>query len=510
MSVPLSIANLNAPPSAAEWFAASIANLATLGLPTTSFQQGSVERTLLTSESMLQQQSDVAASICVQAGFLRFASSGYVTYTAADGTVITEFVTPDPSVPAQNPDGALGWLDVLADGLYDERRVLTAPAGGTIAILNTSATTYGPFAIGAYHVAQATGEGYSNTASLSIPQSTTVASVSNVTSSGGLVRITTSSAHGLSTDDVIAIAGVVGITPLSGTTAWVITVTSSTQFTLNGSTFAGSYVSGGTVYTPTLAGFTADVSGSTSSAAPNEITVSTTSLIGVSVANYDDWIGTDTESNSALETRCILKLAAIAVGAPGGQVAYYALRARALAPELDPPQALAAEITRVRVDLDTLTGTVYATIANQGGAPIGSDVIATQAVLDAYVGITAFTIIARAAVNKTITVALTVYLPASYNSTANHDLFVSAVETYFRALTIAGNTMTGGTSPTTNVVPYESVLGAVFVAASAASIPLREGDVQGTINGARVNVALALSPVPEVAVPSITITLTSL
>jgi hypothetical protein len=67
--------------------------------------------------------------------------------------------------------------------------------------------------------------------------------VSNVDASGTLIRITTSAAHGYSTGDSIAIRSVVGVSVANND--WTITVTSATQFTLDGSTFSGSYTSGG-------------------------------------------------------------------------------------------------------------------------------------------------------------------------------------------------------------------------------------------------------------------------
>lgn len=59
------------------------------------------------------------------------------------------------------------------------------------------------------------------------------------------ISITTGTAHGYSTGDVVVISGVGGNTAANGT--WTIAVTSSTQFTLTGSTGSGTYTSGGTV-----------------------------------------------------------------------------------------------------------------------------------------------------------------------------------------------------------------------------------------------------------------------
>jgi len=72
-------------------------------------------------------------------------------------------------------------------------------------------------------------------------------SVSNATDNGGLIQITTSAAHGRTTGDFVYISGVGGVPNATG--GRTITVIDSTNFTIDGSTFAGSYTSGGTVTT---------------------------------------------------------------------------------------------------------------------------------------------------------------------------------------------------------------------------------------------------------------------
>ena len=61
----------------------------------------------------------------------------------------------------------------------------------------------------------------------------------------GLIKITTSSAHGLTTGDYVTIEGVTG-TVEANQTAY-ITVVDSTNFTIDDSTFENAYVSGGVV-----------------------------------------------------------------------------------------------------------------------------------------------------------------------------------------------------------------------------------------------------------------------
>lgn len=70
-------------------------------------------------------------------------------------------------------------------------------------------------------------------------------SVSATANSAGLVKITTSTAHGLDTNDYCYISGVTGTTEANG--SWKVTKIDSTNFTLQGSTYANPYTGGGTV-----------------------------------------------------------------------------------------------------------------------------------------------------------------------------------------------------------------------------------------------------------------------
>lgn len=72
-------------------------------------------------------------------------------------------------------------------------------------------------------------------------------SVSNCVTSAGLIKITTSSAHGLSTGNKVIVTGLTGTTEGNG--MWTITVTSTTEFTLDSSTFTNTWGGGGYIYT---------------------------------------------------------------------------------------------------------------------------------------------------------------------------------------------------------------------------------------------------------------------
>lgn len=72
-----------------------------------------------------------------------------------------------------------------------------------------------------------------------------VPGVVNVTSSAGLIKVTTAAAHGLTTGDNVQIYEVEGTVEANG--AWPITTVDATNFTLDGSAFVNAYISGGQV-----------------------------------------------------------------------------------------------------------------------------------------------------------------------------------------------------------------------------------------------------------------------
>ncbi len=77
-----------------------------------------------------------------------------------------------------------------------------------------------------------------------------VETITNATSSGGLVQITTSNSHAYSSGDKVWIGGIVGTTEANNAAYgyWTIDVVNNTNFTLRNSVFSNAYVSGGQVY----------------------------------------------------------------------------------------------------------------------------------------------------------------------------------------------------------------------------------------------------------------------
>ncbi len=508
----LSLPQLFTPATAEQWYTALLANADKLKLKTTDWSQGGVTRTTLAVFANVLMLGDVAVSLLNQGGFLDYAASGTVTYTDPVTLLpVVAYVTPDPSIPAQNPDGSLGALDVLADSVYDVRRVLATFAGGQEAILNTSGNTYGPYVPGTYHVAQPGAPGnpaYSNAgsvtnpaASLTIPPSAIAGTAITGATNALPIEITTSAAHGRVTGDAVFVAGVLGNTAANG--AWYIVKTSATKFTLTGSSGNSGYTSGGHAYIPTLAQFEADTAGSGSNAtAANSVTQNVTALVGVSVANLAPFIGSDIQSNVDLAATCRLKLQSLSPNGPRGAYLYFSLQAQALASLLTPPLAVVANITKALVQIDKSIGAVTVTLAGAAGGTTGdqdtpgTDVYAAAHVLEAYCVPEAITLLAQGAVDHNVTCAVNAWVPIAYVA-AIEAVGETAVQIFFQLLAVGGVTDPTGAAPSTNVVPINAVLGSVFTAAKANNIPLQNAEV--TLDSAGLNVQLAISPIAEVA-----------
>jgi hypothetical protein len=496
MSTPLTIDQIRTPETQATWISTILAAAVTLGLPTTSWRPGDPERVILTIMSYVAQSWDATTSLIGQAGFLEWAATGTVTYENPDGTTTVAPVSPDPSTDA-NPNGLPTFLDALGEQNFNEARLLLTKAGGAEAILNTSATTYGPYDVGGFHIAcPANGAGYTNTASLTIATSALFGTaVNNAVTAGGLIKLTFSAAHGRTTGDAVWISDVVGTVEANG--AWYCTVVDATNITLDGSTFTNAYVSGGTGRLPTVATFTADVGGSGSNSVDSTgtldvhtVTTAVTSQIGVSVSNLEIFEGSDTESNSAYAARCKLKLQSVTTNGAQGAYEYYALSSTEFAPLLSTPLTASTRITRALVVGDKLTGHTNVFIANASGAPSDDDLAAVDGVIQAYPTPVSHTTSTLKATQVNVAAVFVVYLPAAYNTAALQAAMVAAAQAYIRDLPIGGLTDPGGDF--TNVLPIADILGAtVFETASARGAQVTNATC--TLNGTAANVSLPVS-----------------
>jgi hypothetical protein len=489
MSGELSFDDVVTAATAKEWLAKLLDDTKTLGIRATSWQAGAIPRTIYAVVAEALRAGDTNAAILGMAGFLDFAATESVTYT-------------DPKTGAQviapvTPEGGPGALDVLASSVYNVQRILLTFAGGTLAICNTSGSTY-TLDAGTYHVTNPnTKQGYTNTTDIVVtPSSLVGGTITAIGSYFGACEITTSGVTGLFTGTIVTILGVAGIPGLAGATAWKVRPTGTHSFVLLGSTFSGSYTSGGTARLPTLAAVKADVGGSVGNsldasgvANVQTITQPVTSLIGVSVTNPVVYLGTDVESNVALAARCRLKLQSLSNGGPKGAYEFFALASQQYAPKLNPPESVGAAITRARPIPDKSNGWVYVFLANPAGPPAPEDVQVTDDVLQAYAAPQTDTAIAIAATVASVSCAATVFLPAPYATDANRIIFEGAVQAYFSTLPIGGVSDPGGAY--TNIVPLQGIADAIFDAARDHGLTIQNIVVQ--LNGAQLDVQLIVN-----------------
>lgn len=362
----LDIADLITPATTEEWNARMLANAAILGLQTTSWQEGQPSRTILTVNAATASQQDALISLIAQGGFLDFAATGSVTFTGVDGQTVTTKVTPDPSVPGENPTGIPGWLDVLASSNFRVTRNGAAFASNDEYFANTTTNTYGPYAVGTFHVSNATsGAGYSNTESLTIGPANYVGTAVTGASNTSPIVMTTSAPHGLVGTEVVRVLGVLGNTAAND--FWTIVPLSTTTFSLVGSVGNGAYTSGGTVNVCSSGVFAADVAGPGSTSSPGTIEQLVTSLSGVTCTNLESFVGTDWESNLALAERCRLKIQSLSPNGPSGAYAFFAVSAGSLLALEDPPVRLSAPITRVLTRSSAVTGIHETILASASG-----------------------------------------------------------------------------------------------------------------------------------------------
>jgi hypothetical protein len=354
-------------PPAGSWLAVMLTIANDVQLPTTSWQSGAPELSILSVEAISFSQSDANVSIMAQGGFLDSAASGSVTYALADGTLTTVPVTPDPSNASQNPTGALGWLDLNAQSVYGVTRLAQSYASGPLAIANTTGGTL-TYTTGSYRVGNtSTGATYANESPISAPSSLipgTGGQIAAILVGTAYTTITTTSAHGLSPNQVVylLLPASSGVT-MQALFGAVTSVPSSTQFTIGvGST--GAYTTGGIVYLCTLATMIADAPGIGSNAAPNTVTTAITQTTGVLVSNVVPWAGANWESNTAYVTRTRNSLAAASPNGPSQAYVYFAETAAQLLAAQTPPYVLTNGPVSATETANPATGLVTTVVAS--------------------------------------------------------------------------------------------------------------------------------------------------
>lgn len=370
--------NPNVPAPEGTWLAFLLETATTLGLPTTSWQPGAPERTIMAMAAVALSQEDLLISLMAQGGFLDFAASGVITTTTINGQAVTSPVTPDPSIPSQNSTGAPGWLDALGQSFYQVFRLLATYATGPLAIVNTTGSVIN-YVVGNYHVSNpTTGATYKNVVALSVPSSLIAGTggvITGVAVGVTTTTITTQTAHGLAANQVVFINGVQGVTGINGVFAFVVTA-GVTTFTISKAT-SGAWTSGGTVYKCTVADMIADVLGVGSNAAVGAVTNTVTANNGVSVYNLVSWSAANYENNQAYAARCRLKLGALSPNGPAQAYQYFALTAQVLLLAQVPPVSLTngpIEIATTYADPQTGVVTTYVSSTTPASTTLGQPV----------------------------------------------------------------------------------------------------------------------------------------
>ena len=359
-------------PPAGTWLAIELQVAAIVQLPTTAWQPGGPERTILAIEAVSFAQSDANISTFAQGAFLSTAASGTVTYVAPDGTEITVYVTPDPSNAAQNPTGALGWLDVLTQNVYNTYRLQAQYAQGPLAVANVGAATP-TYAVGQYHAKNSlTGATYANPSAIALPPSAIGGgggTISAVAPGLAFTIFGTVAPHGLAVGSVVyvvlpPVTGILcfpnGTAPGSGFA--VVTAVTSTTFQAQMQS-SGTWTAGGTVYACSIVDMIADVAGIGSNAGPAQVTTAITQNANVYVSNALPWAGSNWESNAALASRAQLALGAASPNGPSQAYQYFAETAAQILAGQDPAFPLPPGQPPYLMTNGPVTATVFAPVA---------------------------------------------------------------------------------------------------------------------------------------------------
>jgi hypothetical protein len=361
-------------PAAGSWLSVELQIAQQVQLPTTSWQSGAPERTILAIEAVSLSLSDANISQMAQGAFLDSSATGSVTYVTVAGLTVTIPVTPDPSNAAQNPTGAPGYEDALTQSVYDVYRLAATYASGPLALVNVAAGTVGPYSAGTYHAGNAvTGATYNNPGTLSIPSSAiagTGGQVAGVQVGLSYSIITTTSAHGLSVGQSVylSIPQSAGVTGLYQVFALVAAVTPTTfQVAVPSS---GTWTAGGTVYLCTVATMQADALGISSNAGPGQVTTTITQNANVFVSNVVAWSGSNWESNVALAARARLSLASASPNGPSQAYVYFAETAQQILSEQTPAYLLTNGPVVANEYANPVTGIVTTVVAS--ATPVSS------------------------------------------------------------------------------------------------------------------------------------------
>jgi phage-related baseplate assembly protein len=197
--------------------------------------------------------------------------------------------------------------------------------------------------------------------------------------------------------------------------------------------------------------FTADVIGSDSSAAVDEIDALVTTLLGVTVTASTVAVGLDSESDESLRDRCRAKLATLSAAGP--RDAYnFVVRDTTLTEVTD--------ITRSRTVGDSATGDVTIYVASAAGPVAGASVTAAQDVVEEWAAPVCITptVANCTAVTVNVTYSVWIYESVGETDATIEETIEAALEELFASRPIGGDII----SPATTGKLYQSLIAATI------------------------------------------------
>ncbi len=404
MSRIISFSELTSPPTEAATLATLISGLQFYGYPVTSWQSGSVGRTLV------QVDAKAIADLRAQVAYIAQSS---LLQTAADD-----------------------WLDQLATQFFQEDRYLGASTEGYVVVTDAASTGPHTVALSSLWVSVgASGLRYNNTATITVPLGGSAAipvraeaigaaynvanTTINVVGSAGYPGITVS-------NPAVAAPGALATTGIAtGNASVYLEVVAGAAVSSGSATYQLS-VNGGGTFGPTTAlpatglivinGVTFAFSGTLSS---GDVVIATLISAGpASGVSYlsalttsNTWItraGRDVESDDSLRTRCVSKWGVQSSGATRDAYIYWAKKA-------------SEQVTKVTVKESTpATGIVQIVLAGASGGVSAATIADVRAYIDTRRPLTAAVVLLSASL-VTVSVAGTVFVQSAFLANAQSE-----------------------------------------------------------------------------------------
>ncbi len=228
----------------------------------------------------------------------------------------------------------------------------------------------------------------------------------------------------------------------------------------------------------------ADLVGIIGDAAPGEISVLVTSLVGVSVTNTLAVLGADEESTSSLVARTRAKLASLSPLGPKDAYNYVSETPLASFPPVLGTllTSTSTPITRARTTADPDTGIINVFLATAEGAPSGADIVLVQLGLDRWAEPWCVSSTAQAAAELVIDITYRVWIHSSLTDVQIKQSIEIALITYFASVPVGGALIDSSGIGKIYVDKLAHVIHAAFANIEVVEIDLPVGDLTLTAN----------------------------